>query len=301
MVEISELENGCKNLSTMADENWLKGLGTEADNLPSLSYPFTTFTKEELLQGKRRLKFVRQFAPKNEWQGIYYSNTGIGDSKLIWNSEGGFFNLYFYHYLKRFNYGTVIDSPTFVLLVSEKSSISTSSKKQVAKSKLVKVKLSEKHFLVPENRLQDFCDTAAGLSTNLGDFNYYWTKEEDMRKEVFGLPILPSEYKHFLRYPIEAKIIGIGKKKTIPNEQSTKEFNFDDIHYPITLNAGKNKNIKIKMNFFVEDLGEWIEITKVFQTKSIGFIRRDFEENGQERCWDSESGSGQLILVKKLK
>lgn len=291
----------CFGQEIVEDENWLKGLGTEADYLPSLSYPFTTFTTEDLTQGKRRLKSVRQFAPKNKWEGTYYSNTAIGDSKLLWSAEGGFFNFYFYHYLKRFSYGTVTDSPTFVVFVSEKPLIANSSKKQAAKRTLIKVKFGEKHFLVPENRLQDFCDRAAGLSTDLQDFYYYWTKEEDMRKEVFGLPILPPEYKHLLRHPIESKIISIGKKKIIPNKQSTKEYNFDDIHYPITLNAGKNKNIKIKMNFFVEDLGEWIEITKVSQTKSIGFIRRDFDQKGQEQCWDSEGGSGQLIACKEIK
>jgi hypothetical protein len=291
----------CFGQEIVEDENWLKGFGTEADYLPSLIYPFTTFTKENLTKGKQRLKTVRQFAPNNEWEGTYYTNTGIGDSKLLWSSEGGFFNFYFYHYLKSFNYGIVNDSPSFVVLVSEKPLISTSSKKQSAKTKLIKVKIDEKHFLVPENRLQDFCDRAVGLSTDIGDFYYYWTKEVDMRKEVFGLPILPSEYKHFLRHPIKAKIISIESKKIIPNEQSTKEFNFEDIHYQVTLNAGKNKNMKIGMNFFVEDLGEWLEITKVFQTKSIGFIRRDFDENKQEECRDSESGNGQLIPCKEIK
>ncbi|HEX8288082.1 MAG TPA: hypothetical protein VF556_08805 [Pyrinomonadaceae bacterium] len=52
------------------------------------------------------------------------------------------------------------------------------------------------------------------------------------------------------------------------------------IYYPTTPNAGKNKNIKIRVNFFVEDLSEWIEITKVFQTKSIVFIKRDFDKYG---------------------
>jgi hypothetical protein len=67
------------------------------------------------------------------------------------------------------------------------------------------------------------------------------------------------------------------------------------------LNAGKNKNIKIGMNFFVEDLGEWIQITKVFQKSSIGFIRRDFDENKQEQCRDSERGSGQITPCKEIK
>lgn len=291
----------CFGQEIVEDENWLKGLGTEADYLPSLIYPFTTFAEEDLTQGKRRLNTVRQFTPKNEWEGIYYSNTGIGDSKFLWSSEGGFFTFYFYHYLKRFDYGVVTDSPTFIVLISEKPLTSTSGKKQVFRSKLIKVKFGERHFLVPENRLQDFCDRSAGLSTDLEDFYYYLTKEADIQKEVFGLPILSSEYKHFLRYPIQAQIIGVGSKKVIPNEQSTKEFNFDDIHYPITLNAGKNKNIKVKMNFFVENLGEWIEIAKVSQTKATGVIRRDFDENGQEQCRDSERGSGQLISCKEIK
>jgi len=291
----------CFGQEIVEDENWLKGFGTEADSLPSLIYPFTKFTKEDLSKGKQRLKTVRQFASKNEWEGTYYSNTEIGDSKFIWNSEGGFFDFHFYHYLKRFNYGTVNDSLSFVELISEKPLISASRKNQPTRTRLVKVKVGEKHFLVPENRLLDFCERLVGQSTSLQDFSYYETKQEDMGKEVFGLPRLPSEYKHFLRYPIEAKIINVGKKKIIPNEQSTTEFNFDDIHYSVTLNAGKNRKIKIKMNFFVEELGEWIEITKVLQTKSIGIIRRDFDENKKEQCLDSEGGSGQIVPCKEIR
>ena len=166
---------------------------------------------------------------------------------------------------------------------------------------MVKIIFGEKHCLVPENRLGDFCEMAAGLNTNSSDIFYYLIKVEDMQKEIFGLPILPSEYKHFLRHPIEAKIISVGNKKIVPNEQSTKEFNYDDINYPVTLNAGKNKNVKINMDLFVEDLGEWVEIIKVFQTKSIGVISRNFDENGQEQCFDSERVSGQSIPCKEIK
>ncbi len=288
----------CFGQEIVEDENWLKGLGGEADYLPYILYQYKTFTKEDVTKGKQRLKSIRQFAPKNEWEGIYYQETGIGDSKLIWNLEGGFFNLYFYHELKRFDYGRVNDSPSFIELVSEKTLISNPAKKQSAKTKLIRVKIGEKHFLVPETRLQDFCDRAAGLSTDLQDFYYYWTKEEDMRKEVFGLPVLRSEYRHFLRYPIEAEINRVGNKKI---KRSEIIINSEEIHYPIILNAGKNKNLKKDMNFFVEDLGEWIQITKVFQTNSIGFIRRDFDENKQEQCFDSEGGMGDIITCKEIK
>ncbi|MDQ3801265.1 MAG: hypothetical protein M3384_17730 [Acidobacteriota bacterium] len=139
------------------------------------------------------------------------------------------------------------------------------------------------------------------MSTELEDYSYYWSKAEDDEKRVFGLPVLPSEYKDSLRYPVEAKIIAVGSRKIIPNEQSTKEFNFADIHYPVTLNAGKNKNVKSGMNLFVEDLGEWVEITKVFQKHSIGRISRNFGEGNKEQCLDGERGQGQVIACKKIK
>jgi len=282
-------------------DNWLKGFNTEADYLPTLLYWSGKFTKEDLDKGKKRLNLIRQFAPKDEWEGLYYGETGIGGKKFIWNSVGGFFYFYFYHELKSFYFGTAANFPGFVELNYEELPIPGINKSKSAKPKLVKVKLGEKHFLVPENRLQDFCNLAAGLNKQSDDFNYYWTKEEDIEKRVFGLPVFSSSYKRFLRNPLEAKIIGIGKKKVIPNEQSTKEYNFDDILYPVTINAGINKNLKIGMNFFVEDSGEWIEITNVLQNKSNGFIRRNFDENMQEQCRDSEGGSGQTIPCKKIK
>lgn len=143
--------------------------------------------------------------------------------------------------------------------------------------------------------------TRPGLTVDLDDFYYYRIKEDDIQKPCLGLPVLPAEYKKYLRYPIEAKIISIGKKKIVPNEQSTKEYNFDDIHYLVTLNAGKDKRLKKDMNFFVKDLGEWIQLTEVLQTRSVGFIRRDFDSNDREQCWDGEGGSGQNTSCKKIK
>ena len=126
-------------------------------------------------------------------------------------------------------------------------------------------------------------------------------KEGSYEKPIFGLPVVPEKYKHLIRLPIETQIINFSERKIIPNEQSTEEYNFDDIHYSVTLGAGKNKGLKVGMNFYVEDLGEWIEITKVAQKTSDGFIRRDFDENRKEQCRDSEGGSGQLIPCKEIK
>jgi hypothetical protein len=284
------------------DQNWLKGFNTEADYVELLLYwDMKAFSLHDVARGKARLKVVRQFSPQNEWEGVYYANTGIGDDKFIWNAQGGFFSFYFYHTLKSFEFGRVVDSAGFVELDYEKPQFSIAPKKPDSKTKLIKVRIDETRFLVPEILLNDFCERAAGLTTQPDDFNYYWIKDEDMEKRRDGLPILPAGYQKFLRYPVETKVISIGKRKIIPNEQSAKEYNFDDIHYPVTLNAGHNKGLKEGMNFFVEDLGEWIQISNVFQKASLGFIRRDFDENGKEECWDSEGGSGQKTECRKIR
>ncbi|MGD9589163.1 MAG: hypothetical protein AB7Q37_01135 [Pyrinomonadaceae bacterium] len=286
------------------DENWLRGFGTEADYLEPLVYwDIKTFTLEDVARGKVRLKSVRQFEPQDEWEGVYYANTGIGDNRFIWNARGGFFSFYFYHTLKSLNFGKATPSSGFVELEYEKLPFSLSQQRPGYKSRLIKALIGETHFLVSENRLRDFCARAAGLNTEIDDVYYYWIKYEEgvKRERLEGLPILPIEYRKYLRYPVEAKVISVGEKKVIPNEQSTKEYNFDDLHYPVTIDAGRDKQLKKGMNLFVEDLGEWIQLTNVFQRKSLGFIRRDFDEKGNEECWDSEGGSGQSITCKTIR
>ena len=260
-----------------------------------------SFSLDDVARGKVRLKSVRQFAPRDEWEGTYYANTGIGDNKFIWNPQGGFFSFYFYHTLKALNFGKAVVSPGFIELEYEKLPFSLRDKKTGFKARLIKVRIDETHFLVPESRLQDFCERAAGLSTDLDDIFYYWIKDEDIQKRREGLPTLPAEFQSFLRYPIETTITSFGKRRIVPNEQSTKEYNFDDIHYQVTLNAGKNRKLKKHMNFFVKDLGEWIQITSVSPKTSVGFIRRDFDENGKEECWDEEGGSGQKTECRKIR
>lgn len=273
------------------DENWLKGFQTEADKFPVLYYQFERFTKEDVAKGKQRLNLIRQFEPKTEWEGIYYRETGIGDAKLIWNARGGFFSFYFYHELKVFDFGTVIDNPDFIELFFEKPTFIN----PVAKTKLIKVKFGERRFLVPEKNLLDFCEKAAGLSTDYRVVEYYHTKVEDMGKKVFGLPVLPEKYKYLLRYPIETKIVRAGSRKIVPSKFDRL---YKEVVYSITINAGINKNVKSGMNFFVEDLGEWIEITKVLPNSSIGLIRRDFYDN-KEKCRNSEQE--EIVPCKKVK
>jgi hypothetical protein len=280
-----------------SDENWLLEFRGEYTNYERIFYQFTTFTKEDVANAKQKLKSIKTFAPKDEWEGIYYDNTPVGDSRLIWNAEGGFLDFYFYHQLKSLDFGKVAVLADMIELVSEKS-LNSNPGKTKADSKFVKVKVGEVHYLIPENRLKDFCESAVGLNTDLGFINnYYWAKEEDLNKKVFGLPVLPKKYAYLIRYPIEAKIIRVGKRKIVKSESDSL---FSEIHYDVIISAGKNKRIESGMNFFVEALGEWVQIEKVFTNSSVGFIRREFDEDKKEECLDSEGGSGNFIPCKKI-
>ena len=289
----------CFGQETVEDENWLKGFNTEADSFPTLAYwEPKKFTLEDVAAGKQRLNSIRRFVPQNEWEGLYYANSDIGDVRFIWNSEGGFFDFYFYHTLKYFYFGKIKDSSGFIELDYEKVPVSQTGKKSISKTKLIKVRIDETHFLVPENQLRGFCELAAGLSTNAQDVYNHRIKEEDMQKPRLGLPVLPAEYEKYLRYPVEAEISRVRSRKIAWRESypASKE-----IRYTLNINAGRNKKIKIGMNFFVKELGEWITVAKVFQTNSIGYIRRDFDENNREQCWGSEGGSGQTVPCQKIK
>lgn len=223
------------------DENWLKGFRTEADYLESLVYwDIKWFTLEDVARGKLRLESVRQFEPRDEWEGVYYADTGIGDNRFIWNTRGDFFSFYFYHTLKSLDFGKATASSGFVELEYEKLPLLLENKNPGYKTRLIKVRIDETRFLVPESRLRDFCKGAVGLNTGLDDFSYYWRKVEDMRMEASGLPILPAEYKKYLQHPIETHIIRIGNRK-IGKSKSVPTW--EEIRYAVTLNAGTNRNL----------------------------------------------------------
>ena len=89
----------------------------------------------------------------------------------------------------------------------------------------------------------------------------------------------------------------VGKREIVESKFDSR---FSEIHYKVTISAGRNKKLKSGMNFFVEDLGEWIQIEKVFANSAIGFIRRNFDENEKEECRDREGGSGDFIPCKTI-
>lgn len=277
--------------------NWFREIKGYDDN--NTRYEFKFYTKDDVVKAKRRFNLIKQFPFKDEWEGIYSSGTELGTAELRWSSAGGFVNYYFYHTLRSLDFGSAFDKTDSVELVSEKSP--NSKRKSLFSTNLIKVKFGNRHFLVPENRLQDFTDRAVGLNTSLSDFGYYLQKLDESENKVFGLPVLPEKYRRFLRFPIDTKITRIGNRQIHQDKFGDGTVNYEEMYRFVTLGAGKNKKIRIGMNFFVEDLSEWIEITKVLSNSSVGKIRRGFNEKKQEECFDEERGQGQIIPCKAIK
>ncbi len=278
-------------------ENWFRDIKGYDDFNTRYDYKF--YTKEDVENAKKKFGLIENQPSKNVWEGIYTSNTELGTSQLYWSSADGFVYYYYYHTLRDLDFGKAVDKVDSVNLISEKSS--AIKRKSIFSDNLIKIKFGDRHFLVPENRLQDFVKRAVGLEISLSDFGYYLFKTDELENKVFGLPILPKEYRHLQCFPISTKIISIENRQLQQDKFDDGAINYEEIYLFVKLGAGKDKKIEEGMNFFVEDAGEWIEITKVLPKTSIGKFRRSLDEERKEKCFNLEKGQGFIIPCKIIK
>lgn len=280
-------------------ENWLSNLGGEYTNYYFIYY-YKHYTKDDVPLAKEKLKSIRQAGFIDEWEGIYEAPSPVGDNMLVWNKDKGFFEFYFYHGLQKMDFGRMSVSEGVVERTSEKPSHSSNPKSKQS-VKLVKIKVGERHFLVPETYIEGFCEEAVGLRSFDYNVSDYLAKQADHEKPVFGLPIVPAEYQKFVRQPINARIIKADERKLVQKKTGDGTVYNEEIRYYVTLDAGKNKGVKPEMDFYIPDLGEWLQIAKVSQNASVGVILRTFDGNRQEECWKDRSSNINSIPCKEIK
>jgi hypothetical protein len=279
------------------ESNWFK-LVKDRDDYYS-RFDFTRYSARDVLQAAKIYKQIESTPPADEWEGVYGTQVVVGESELRWRGSHGFVFHHVYHTLSVLDHGTVRADSSSLQLLSLKTVGKTSS--PLFTNKLIKVKVGKTHFLVPESRLKDFALRAVGREvTDLHEWHFWWRLDES---EVVsdGLPTFPAGYQHFRVLPIESRIVRVGRTRIIPSESTTPKVNYDDIHIHITLADGYKKGIRVGMDFFIPELGEWAEVIKVGRSSSIARIRRDFDLELRVQCWDSERGSGMPFACKKLK
>lgn len=285
------------------DENWI---GVIEGGVPTyLVHNYANYSQADVVKAKEKLTLLKQIPQKNEWEGIYDNSGQLSDIKLIWNSQVGFIKYYIYTCqpeLRGLDFGNVRNGDYQIEFFSEKPQ-AVDSKNKSSSEKFIKVKWGDVHYFVEEDELEIFSELAAGYygsgkpveKENDGEkYTYtksireaYWRKAKDSDKKAFGLPIFPDKYKHLIKIPIEAEILAINEHKPEINEEGLMSYS----RYYVTINAGKNKNIKSDMEFYVPDLQERVKIIEVGAKTSKGVIERWFdEEEKKEDCFNVNKG-----------
>ncbi len=251
---------GQDNEENQPTENWLKKYTNYNEQF--LYHRFDRYSKDDVVKFKEKFELLNNSKNKNDWDGIYSVGYGdeVGFSQLRLKSDAGFVSFYIYTCLpelRYLNYGKIVKSLETVQLLPE---FGENSPRKAIPLTYVKIKWSDRYYLVEESSLSAFAEKAVGIYVELEDaseenyqkWNKYWVSG-DFEKPLIGLPEFPASYKKFQRNSIEAKIISVGKRtveeKTLGNT-SYSEAAF----YSVTINAGKNNNVKEGMKFEIPEI-----------------------------------------------
>lgn len=254
---------------------------------------FARYSREDVKAAQAKWKSIdaeNSGAEADEWAGSYSMMPGgeVSLEDFRWSPQTGFVMVYVYTCLpelRYLNFGSVTVSPTTVQMTPE---YPPNSGRKTAQVKMyVKVKWGDRHYLIEEDRLAEFCEAISGTGVYeegvMG--GGFWLKVDDFEKTVSGSPVLPREYKHLLRKPVDARVIAVGKsyvEHEEDNECLTRTVT------PVTINVGSKGGVKVGIAFKVvtpEETGYGIvKVLKVGpNTSSALFIPYGFQmcaENG---------------------
>lgn len=273
------------------ESNWYKEIGKYDDYYSR--FDFRRYSKQDVINAKDRYLRIQKAGAEGEWEGEYVTNTETGEALVTWNASHGFVYTYIYHTLASLDSGSAVDEREFVRFNTSKNS-----RWNLLTERLAKVRIGKKHYLVPVSSLREFGLWVGGQE--ISDDGFMWNylfKKDEMEISAEGTPIFPKQFQQFITKPIIAKIIKVGPRKLeMAFDETTKE-----VHRVVTISAGYRSGVKLKMDFYVPELGEWIEITNTTARTAAGRLRRDLEEDGRDRCYDSVKGQGNNIPCKAIR
>ncbi len=215
----------------------------------------------------------------HRWEGDFFEGTDTHGDYLRWSSKAGFV------WLKvdkcratvmSFSYGKVSAGPTSVELVPEKTIGGTKHHRQIdfAAVKFLPVAWSKELMLVPQSDIASFGDYVAGL----GQYNQllmfvegimFFSRTVDDEYPDSKDPIVPPGYERFIKKPINATVVSVGKPYT---KRSDNEW-WDDLITPVSLKLSR-VGAKPKLMLRIADSEEVIELTAVRGQSAFGKIVR---------------------------
>lgn len=272
---------------TQPTENWLKQYTNYNEQF--LYQRFDRYSKDDLIKFRAKFDLLNNSKSEDDWDRIYSvgSDEIVGFSQLRLKSGVGFVSFYVYTCfpeLRHINYGRIVTSSETIQLLPE---FGDNSPRKATPNTYVKVKWNNRYYLVEESSLSAFAQKAVGIYVepeDSSDENYqkwsnYWVSG-DFEKPLSGLPEFPLNYKKFQRSPIEAKIISVGKR--VVEEKILGNINYSEsAFYNVTIDVGKNNNVKEGMKFEIPEINAELFITRVNPKTSIGLIHRDINDTNK--------------------
>lgn len=255
---------------------------------------YKQYSKTDVLAAQEKWRLLEADDEAGEWAGQYSPVCDFCEvslDKLRWSPKSGFIEIHVYTCipeLRVLNFGSALESSMAVQLTPEYPSASGRSL-QPAKQYL-KVKWGERHYLIAEQEIAEFCEHIAGLGIRGENEPFvvkdFYLKDADYEKPVSGLPMLPKGYVHLLKKPIDAKITAVGK--------SYIEYDYEDgcvkrTVVPATLDAGRASGVKVGIIFksLTGDVPSELRVTSVGKHSSRAvFVYEDWhlcEENEEAR------------------
>lgn len=296
---------------------WINGI-TEPWFFDSHAY-----TKKEAAEFQKRWKQMEAengLPSENEWAGDYTVDDGVGTrlTVLRWSPKTGFVFASVYTCLPNvtsLNYGRVIASASLIELRPEVTAKRAESRSAHAahsgppmKRRFVPAKWGERHYLVQENRIKDFYDFVAGVGAYRPGAHFFIVEEgfllksSDADKAVEGMPVLPPGYERYVKKPVDASVVAVGKSYIRRVRDSENPW-WNELVTPVKLDVGSVHGVRRGMAFNVlslgeNDQGEIVKVTRARRHTSSGVIVRSVKKKPGEKVneWDD----GKEIAYPKI-
>jgi hypothetical protein len=232
-------------------------------------------------------------AKGDEFAGTYYQLGMMSGRFMIWSPTEGFVYVEYFdtEHPCYFSYGrtrAVGDEIHFEIDYESRVSICPPPKVTTPPKW---IRAGDGEFFIPTTEAQRFGQFYSGL----GEFNGFFSK---WRGETFPFPrrwrkdpptktfVLPDGYRKYIRRPIDAKIIAVGKKRIVKSEPFLLPLGEKSSLTPVQINAGHLQGVHAGMQFVLLDDNDadsqTLKVTKVGRTTSHGIVLRQIADNGVE-------------------
>jgi hypothetical protein len=242
-----------------------------------------------------------------EFAGTYHEAGVLRHSYLRWAPGGGFVYLYVYEHFSvlDFSYGRVKVTPTAVVFEVERERLGVASARPPSPMprRWVAARWRLTNYFVPEKDIADFGMYVAGLGQN-NEFNgpcceftpFFRAEPRRAPAESFDGPKVPAPYTRLMRRPVETTIKSVGRRKVV------REFGLEGELYsqrferasltPVTFDAGRASGLKPGMLLRLADEpeGQYLKVTRVGATRSVGVLIRNVDDDGRETFYDFGGG-----------